>query len=125
MTTTDTSTEPLIEASRIKFSGMSRDSLGDPPALDEKRTYTVEATCMAVTRQRMKDGETRLVALMEVDELWEGTGPKPEGESHPSLFDEGDTEDQGDDGWGEDTSHDTPVADLPLSPHITPFGGAA
>jgi len=40
-------TEPLIEASRVKFAGMSSDNLEDPPKLDEARTYTVEATCTA------------------------------------------------------------------------------
>ncbi len=112
-------TEPLIEASRVKFAGMSSDSLEDPPKLDEARTYTVEATCTAITRERMKDGEMRLVAKMQVDELWEGTGPKPAAESEPGLFDEA-----GDD-WGEeeDTSDDTPVDSLPLRPVRDPFGG--
>ena len=112
-------TEPLIEASRVKFAGMSSDSLEDPPKLDEARTYTVQATCTAITRERMKDGEMRLVAKMQVDELREGTGPKPAAESDPGLFDEND-----DGSWDEDdTSHDTPVESLPLKPVADPFGG--
>jgi hypothetical protein len=111
-------TEPLIEASRVKFAGMSSDSLEDPPKLDEARTYTVEATCTAITRERMKDGEMRLVAKMQVDELWEGSGPKPAAESEPGLFDEND-----DGSWDEDdTSHDT-TGPLPLKSVADPFGG--
>jgi len=111
-------TEPLIEASRVKFAGMSSDSLEDPPKLDEARVYTVEATCTAITRERMKDGEMRLVAKMQVDELWEGTGPKPAAEAEPGLFDESD-----DGSWDEDaTSHDT-TGPLPLKSVADPFGG--
>jgi len=116
-------TEPLIEASRVKFAGMSSDSLADPPKLDEARTYTVEATCTAITRERMKDGEMRLVAKMQVDELWEGAGPKPAAESEPGLFDETDDGSWDEDGAGEeDTSHDT-TGPLPLKSVADPFGG--
>lgn len=81
-------TEPLIDdGGRITFRGMAMDQ-DDLPGLDDRRTFSVTATCVAVERQRMKDGEVRLVAKMEVEKVWEGQGPEPAEPQDPALFNE-------------------------------------
>lgn len=79
--------EPLagLEAARIKFTGMSLDEMGTPPQIDDRMTFLVEAVCTGRGVQRMKDGELRRTATMEVLDLAAQTGPtKPEGA--PNLF---------------------------------------
>lgn len=97
MTTTETG--PLIEAGRITFRGMSMEQ-DNLPVLDDERLFSVRATCVAVERQRMADGEERLVAKMMVDRVWEGQGSEP-ASTDPALFDgEGDpTSEATGEGW--------------------------
>jgi hypothetical protein len=91
--TTNPPPEALIDAHRIKFAGMGMDQLDDAPALDEKKVFTVEATCTAVTRERMKDGEIRHVARMTVDSVWIGDKSDRPAEP-PALFPVGDGDGQ-------------------------------
>lgn len=80
--------EPLIEAARIRFKGMSKDGLEDPPALDVERTYIVKAICAEHQHKRMKDGEVRLVATMEVLDIWERGKQPIVDEAQPMLFED-------------------------------------
>jgi hypothetical protein len=78
--------EPLLDAARIQFAGMSMDSLEEPPDLDDVMTFEVKATCTGVLLKRMKDGELRRVRIMHVNEVTPlGEPAKPE--TPPNLFD--------------------------------------
>ncbi|CAM2953717.1 hypothetical protein [Skermania piniformis] len=80
--------QPLIEAARLRFNGMSRDSLEDPPDLDEEVVFTVRARCKKQERERMKDGEIRLVAIMEVVDVHVGGTMPDRDDEGPTLFDD-------------------------------------
>lgn len=89
--------EPIegLESARVKFAGMSLDELGNPPEIDDRMTFLVEAVCTGRGVQRMKDGEMRRTATMEVLTLEPQGGPvKPT--PAPSLFSVGDPD--GEDG---------------------------
>lgn len=74
-----------LEACRVKFVGMSMDSLEDPPEIDDEMTFVVRTRCVGSGRQRMKDGELRHTRSMEVLTLEPQGGPvKPA--ATPNLF---------------------------------------
>lgn len=80
--------EPLIEAARVQFAGMSLDSLDQPPDLDDVMTFEVKATCTGVLLKRMKDGELRRVRIMEVNEVTAlGGAVKPERDPELTYLD--------------------------------------
>lgn len=81
-----------LEAARIKFSGMAIDEIGNPPQIDDTMTFIVEAVCTGRGVQRMKDGELRRTATMQVLDLEVKSGPtRPNGE--PTLFNPDDDND--------------------------------
>lgn len=81
--------EPLLEAARVRFVGMSLDSLDEPPELDDTMTFEVKATCTGRLRERMRDGELRRVAIMTVDEVTAlGSSTHPERDPELSYGDE-------------------------------------
>lgn len=91
----DTEQEPIegLEACRVKFAGMSLNELGNPPDIDDRMTFVVETVCTGRGVERMKDGELRRTARMEVLTLEPQGGPvKPS--AAPNLFS---VEDDGDD----------------------------
>ncbi|WP_326600549.1 DUF7171 family protein [Rhodococcus sp. PD04] len=68
-------TKPLIEASRVRFSGLSTEAFEEPP-IGDTRVFTVRATCTAITEQDMKSEGTRRTATMKIVEVREGVDPK-------------------------------------------------
>lgn len=87
---------PSLDAARIKFSGMAIDEIGNPPEIDDEMTFVVTAVCTGRGVQRMKDGELRRTATMQVLDLDVKEGPtRPTGE--PSLFSDGDGDDDSED----------------------------
>lgn len=94
----DTEQEPIegLDACRVKFVGMSMDSLDDPPEIDDEMTFIVRTRCVGAGRKRMKDGELRRTRDMEVLTLEPQGGPsKPS--AGPNLFGiDGDAQDGGD-----------------------------
>ncbi|MGH3994724.1 MAG: hypothetical protein ACRDSN_19955 [Pseudonocardiaceae bacterium] len=74
-----------LEACRVKFVGMSMDSLEDPPEIDDERTFVVRTRCVGNGRQRMKDGELRHTRSMEVLTL-EPQGPPAKPAATPNPF---------------------------------------
>lgn len=101
----DQQQEPIegMEACRVKFVGMSMDSIEEPPDIDDEMTFLVTTRCVGSGRQRMKDGELRLTRSMEVLTLEpQGAPSKPKAE--PNLFTvaRDDDEDPDDDGDGDD-----------------------
>jgi hypothetical protein len=79
--------EPLdgLEACRVKFVDVALDEIDEPPDIDDRMHFTVEAICVGRTTERMKDGELRRTAKMRVTALDPQGGPlKPA--SPPSLF---------------------------------------
>ncbi|MGH7687650.1 MAG: hypothetical protein ACREN2_12660 [Candidatus Dormibacteria bacterium] len=90
----DKEQEPIegLEACRVKFVGMSMDSLENPPEIDDEMTFLVHTRCVGSGRQRMKDGELRLTRSMEVLTLEAQDAPsKPS--AGPNLFSVDDGED--------------------------------
>lgn len=79
-----TSAKPLIEAARVRFSGLSTEAF-EEPQIGETRTYTVLASCTAITEQDMKSEGTRRTSTMKIVEVREGVdhsigeeaGPEP------------------------------------------------
>lgn len=88
-----------MEATRIKisFTNMTSDSLETLPELEDVMYFLVKAECSARGVEKMKDGERRRTARMEVLELVQQGAPiKPD--DGPSLFSIGDKGDDGTDG---------------------------
>ena len=56
----------IIPACRIKFEGMSWDSLNEVPELKDEMSFTVAGRVVARTTRVMKDGEIRDVAIVDV-----------------------------------------------------------
>lgn len=83
-----TQTKPLIEAARVRFSGLSTESY-EEPEIGEQRVYTVVATCTAITEQDMKSEGTRRTSTMKIDKVSAGIDSKimQSVEPEPSLFD--------------------------------------
>ncbi|MGH3693261.1 MAG: hypothetical protein ACRDRX_04545 [Pseudonocardiaceae bacterium] len=74
-----------LEASRVKFVGMAADSLAKLPEIDDEMSFIVTAVCTGRGRERMKDGELRATARMEVRALVPQGGPvRPD--AGPTLF---------------------------------------
>lgn len=91
----DTEQEPIegLEATRVKFVGMAADSLDDLPEIDDEMTFMVRARCTGRGKERMKDGELRATARMEVLTLEPQGGPVTPS-AGPNLFSvEGDGDD--------------------------------
>lgn len=82
------SPKPLIEAARVRFSGLSTESY-EEPEIGEQRVYTVLATCTAITEQDMKSEGTRRTSTMKIDKVSAGIDTKIEQAAapEPSLFD--------------------------------------
>lgn len=99
-------TEPLIEASHIRFNGMTKDSLDDPPALDEAVVYRVQARCIKHEQARRDDGEIRRVAVMKVEDVTVMAGAAINDDAGPSLFDE---EEAADEDPEQDGAHVYPI----------------
>ncbi|MGH3495067.1 MAG: hypothetical protein ACRDQ1_17785 [Sciscionella sp.] len=79
--------EPIegMESARVKFAGMSLDELGNPPEIDDVMEFYVKAVCTGRGVQRMRDGELRRTARMEVLALQpQGKPVKPQAE--PNLY---------------------------------------
>lgn len=85
-----------LDATRIKisFTNMTSDSLDALPELEDVMYFLVKAECTARGVEKMKDGEKRRTARMEVMELSPQGGPVAP-EAGPSLFSIGDTDDTG------------------------------
>lgn len=104
MTAPDTKQDALegMEATRVKFVGMAADSLEQLPELDDVMVFTVTAVCTGRGRERMKDGERRATARMDVQSLVpQGPPKKPDSApAPPALFrvPNGDNEDGDTDG---------------------------
>ncbi len=83
-----TQPKPLVEAARVRFSGLSAESY-EEPQIGDQRVYTVLATCTAITEQDMKSEGTRRTATMKVDRIMEGVDHSIEDEAkpEPTLFD--------------------------------------
>jgi hypothetical protein len=79
--------EPIegLESARIRFAGMSLDELGNPPEIDDEMTFLVRAVCTGRGIQRMKDGELRRTATMEVLDV-DPQGPPIKPSAAPNLF---------------------------------------
>lgn len=60
-----------IEATFVKFTGTSGDLLDNPPGQDDERTYIVKAKCAGFDIRKRKDGERRVVAVMEITSCYE------------------------------------------------------
>lgn len=83
-----------IEAIRVRFVGMSADALEEEaPEIDEIMTFLVTAVCTGRGKERMKAGEMRLTARMNVLTL-EAQGPPAKPSAGPNLFS---VDDDGDD----------------------------
>lgn len=81
-----TQPKPLIEAARVRFSGLSTESY-EEPQIGEQRVYTVLATCTAITEQDMKSEGTRRTSTMKIDKVSEGIDNGIEdGDDDPDLF---------------------------------------
>lgn len=80
--------EPIegLESVRVKFVGMSMDSLEDPPEIDDEMTFVVRMRCVGSGRQRMKDGELRHTRSMEVLTLEPQARPPAKPAATPNLF---------------------------------------
>lgn len=74
-----------IEATFVKFTGTSGELLDNPPAVDEERTYIVKAKCAGFDIRKRKDGERRVVAIMEVTACNE-RGRTPIVDERPALY---------------------------------------
>lgn len=74
-----------MEAARVKFVGMSLDELGNAPEIDDRMRFSVDAICTGRGVQRMKDGELRRTATMEVLTL-EAEGDPIKPATSPSLW---------------------------------------
>lgn len=61
--------EPLIPACRVKFKGMSWDSLEEVPHLKDEMEFRVKGTVTAHTEEIMRDGEMREVAVVTVSKV--------------------------------------------------------
>ncbi|WP_343466305.1 hypothetical protein AAI421_17940 [Rhodococcus aetherivorans] len=81
------SPKPLIEAARVRFSGLSTESY-EEPEIGEQRVYTVLATCTAITEQDMKSEGTRRTSTMKIDKVSEGIDSSIDAgaEADPDLF---------------------------------------
>ena len=66
--------QAIIPACRIKFEGMSWDSLEDVPELKDEMSFTVTGPVVARTTRVMKDGEIRDVAIVDVQSVERITG---------------------------------------------------
>lgn len=89
-----------LQATRVKFVGMAADGLESLPELDDEMTFLVTAVCTARGEERMKDGERRPTARMDVKVLVPQGGPvKPAAAAHLFSVDDGDA--GPDDGDGE------------------------
>lgn len=60
-----------IDATFVKFVGTSGDLLDNPPEQDAERTYIVKAKCAGFDIRKRKDGERRVVAVMEITSCYE------------------------------------------------------
>jgi hypothetical protein len=60
-----------IDATFVKFVGTSGDLLDNPPEQDAERTYIVKAKCAGFDIRKRKDGERRVVAVMEITQCYE------------------------------------------------------
>jgi len=79
--------EPLIEAARVKITGgLSDSALGDPPELEESRTYIVKARCVD-RHYKIIDGEKRLICYMAQESIYERGKVPIVDENQPGLFD--------------------------------------
>lgn len=90
-----TQDRPLVEARRVRFSGLSAEAFPDLER-GEQVTFTVIATCTATAEQDMKSEGERLTATMKVDKVSFGIDPDigKETDAEPSLFDDGGTDDE-------------------------------
>jgi hypothetical protein len=60
-----------IDATFVKFVGTSGELLDNPPEQDAERTYIVKAKCSGFDIRKRKDGERRVVAVMEITSCYE------------------------------------------------------
>lgn len=74
-----------IEATFVKFTGTSGDLLDNPPGQDDERTYIVKAKCAGFDIRKRKDGERRVVAVMEISSCYE-RGRVPIVDEQPALY---------------------------------------
>ncbi|WP_395705116.1 hypothetical protein [Rhodococcus ruber] len=90
-----TQDRPLIEARRVRFSGLSAEAFPDLER-GEQVTFTVIATCTATAEQDMKSEGERLTATMKVDKVSFGIDPDiaKEPDAEPNLFDEAEEDDE-------------------------------
>lgn len=93
---------PAIESTFVKFTGTSGELLDNPPEQDEERTYIVKATCTGYDIRTRADGERRVVTVMDIQSCYERGKVPIVDEKQPSLFPVADTEDQAEDGDGDD-----------------------
>lgn len=74
-----------IEATFVKFVGTSGDLIDNPPEQDDERTYIVKAKCSGFDIRKRKDGERRVVAVMEITSCYE-RGRVPIVNEDPALY---------------------------------------
>lgn len=75
-----------IDATFVKFVGTSGDLLDNPPEQDAERTYIVKAKCSGFDIRKRKDGERRVVAVMEISSCYERGRVPIVDESQPTLY---------------------------------------
>ena len=83
-------TEPLIESTRLQFSGLSAEEFEDVPGIGDTRVYTVRTRCISHNEQEMAGEGIRKSSRMKIVQVLSGVDktiedlPAPE----PSLFDQ-------------------------------------
>lgn len=75
-----------IEATFIKFTGTPGDLLDNPPGQDDERTYIVKAKCAGFDIRKRKDGERRVVAVMEISSCYERGRVPIVNEEDPTMY---------------------------------------